>query len=350
MHTNSFPRLGLISAVALAPLGSQAVTFNLNDVTPGGMSAAALQGFQDAADIWSNLLIDNVTVNLDIRFDGNDIAGNPLGPTTLGSAGSTTQGLSYTAVRGALVADSTSANDATAVANLPAAPALSFLTNDANTSAVFLDNDGSANNTVLNVQTANAKALGLRPANDPATDAGISFNSSFSWDFDQSDGIGAGLNDFVGVSVHEIGHALGFTSGVDTVDATHGAGPNAPVDLNPFRVFRVLDLYRYSAAGQLDQATGGSPYFSLDGGVTNLATFSTGAFNGDGRQASHWEDNLGLGLFDPTANPPGNINLLSQLDIDSIDVVGWDLNPIPEPSSSLLILLGLGCTLRRRRA
>ena len=348
MHTHPLFKIGLISAVPLVPSGSQALSFVLNDVTPGGMSATALQGFQEAADFWSDRFIDPVTVNLDIRFDGNNIAGNPLGAMTLGSAGSSSQQLTYTQVRGALVLDSTSADDAIAVANLPAGPALSFLTNNATTSAVFLDNDGSPNNTVLDIQTANAKALGLRPANDPANDAGISFNSGFSWDFDPSDGIGAGLYDFVGVSIHEIGHALGFSSGVDVVDATHGAGPSAPVDLNNFRVHRTLDFYRYSAPGVLNYATGGAPYFSIDGGATSITTFSTGRHNGDGQQASHWKDNLGIGILDPTG-APGELLVYTQRDNQAMDVIGWDPNPIPEPSSALLALVALGFTVRRRK-
>ena len=93
----------------------------------------------------------------------------------------------------------------------------------------------------------------------------------------------------------------------------------------------------------------GAPYYSLDGGTTNIAPFSTGSFNGDGRQASHWKDNLGLGIFDPTANPPGQINILSQLDLDAIDVIGYDLNLIPEPSTTLLTLVTLGFAARRRK-
>ena len=334
---------GLISL----PSHSSAISFVFNDVTPGGMDPAALAGFQKAANIWEGLILDNIQVNLDIRFDNSDISGNAFPAGVLGSAGSTTQGISYTNVRGALILDAITIDDKTASANLPAAPSLSFLTHDANTSAVVTDNNASGNNNTLDVNTANAKALGLRPANDPATDAGISFNNAFTWDFDQSDGVDPGHQDFVGVSVHEIGHALGFTSGVDVVDFTHGAGPGAPVVLDNFRVHTVLDLYRYSAPGQLNYATGGNPYFSIDGGTTNLATFSTGSFNGDGQQASHWEDNLGIGIFDPTANPPGNINEISALDLLSLDVVGYDV--VPEPSAFLLSLIGLGFTLRRRR-
>jgi hypothetical protein len=347
---------GRLAAVAIIAAGigtpASALTFVLNDVTPGGMSPEALAGFTQATNIWSSYIGDAITINLDIRFDGNDISGSPLGGTILGSAGSTTQGLSYTAVRAALVAKATTADDAVAVANLPAGPALSFLTNDATTGNVVTDNNGTSNNTILNVNTANAKALGLRSANNSATDAGIAFNSSFSWDFDQSDGVGAGLQDFVGVTVHEIGHALGFVSGVDDVDVVSNPdGPSAPIDLDTFRVVTVWDLYRYSAAGQLDYAYGGAPYFSIDGGTTSLGTFSTGAFNGDGRQASHWKDNLGLGLMDPTANnpnaaPPGNENHLGALDLMAFDVIGYQL--IPEASSSVLVLLG-GCLAFRRR-
>ena len=334
--------LGLAVTTGCLTQEANALSFNLTDTTPGGMAADALAGFQQAVGIWESVISSNVTINLDIRFD------NSLPSNVLGSTGSTTQGLLYSNVRTALLGGASSSDDLIATAGLPAGSSLSFLTNDANTSAVITDNNGSGNNTTLNVNTANAKALGLRAANDAATDGSIAFNSAFSWDFDQTDGVGAGLQDFVGVTVHEIGHALGFVSGVDTVDATHGSGPSAPTDLNNFRVHSVLDLFRYSSAGQLDYATGGNPYFSLDAGVTNLALFSTGSFNGDGRQASHWKDNLGLGIMDPTANPPGNANTLSALDLRAFDVIGFTI--IPEPSSlSFGGLVALALVLHRRR-
>lgn len=339
--------VALSAVFVLAPGSARGISFVLNDVTPGGMSPAALAGFQQATTIWQSWIANAITVNLDIRFDANDFSGSPFGASTLGSASSTSQGSFYTDVRNALTLKSTSGNDAIAVAGLPAGASLSFLTNDPNTSAVVTDNNGSANNSILDINTANAKALGLRDANDAGTDAQIAFNNTFSWDFDQSDGVGAGLQDFVGVTVHEIGHALGFVSGVDTVDLTHGAGPFAGTSLDPFRVFSVLDLFRYSEDGQLNFASGGTPYFSIDGGATNLAAFSTGPFNGDGRQASHWKDNLGIGIMDPTANSPGSLNTLSSIDLVAFDVIGYQL--IPESSSALLGAIGLLCIVSRRR-
>ena len=349
---HTFSRIGLTSALAIIPLSSNAV-FSINLNILGTMPPEVSAAFDEGAAFWESKINNDITVNLDIRFDGNDPGGNPMGANTLGSTGRSLITPTYSAVRATLIAQANpSANDLTAIANLPAAGTLSFRTNETgatNNGDVFTDNDGSNNNTFLDVNTANAKALGLRAANDPGTDAQVAFNPTFDWDFDPSDGIDPGHQDFVGVTIHEIGHALGFRSGVDAVDARHGAGPFAPEDLDSFAVVTVLDLFRFSSPGQMDLATGGTPYFSLDGGTTNIAPFSTGAFNGDGAQASHWKDNLGLGILDPTANPPGQVNVVTQLDLDALDVIGFDVNPIPEPTSTLLALVALGFTAQRRK-
>src|SRR5262249_26172948 len=56
--------------------------------------------------------------------------------------------------------------------------------------------------------------------------------------------------------------------------------------------------------------------------ATSLGTFSTGQTHGDGRQASHWKDNLALGIMDPTA-APGEQMLITNLDRQAMDVIGW---------------------------
>lgn len=42
MRSHLLPKIGVIPAIALIPVRSQAITFNLNDITPGGMNATAL--------------------------------------------------------------------------------------------------------------------------------------------------------------------------------------------------------------------------------------------------------------------------------------------------------------------
>ena len=312
---------------------------NLADMQAGNQGAAkqtlaqdVVDGFGEAGDLWSAIFDDPITINVDIDFDN-------LGVGILGSTGNVTAQSDFSPTKTALTNDATSADDATAIANFQPGTSLDMLTNKTQIppSPIVRDNDGSGNNFALDVPRSNLKALGILAGNDAASDGSITFSDQFNWDFDRTP-TGSQF-DFVGVSAHEIGHLMGFTSGVDVVDITGGAGPLAPTDLNNFRVFSVLDLYRYSAnslaePGQpatgavLDLAYGGTPYFSLDAGLTNLGTFSTGSFNGDGRQASHWKDNLGLGIMDPTFSN-GEVGTITALDILAFDVIGYDLIPPP---------------------
>ena len=327
-----------LQLACLAP--SNALVVSLNPAA--GMDPNALAGFQAAANYWQSQLTDNVTVNVIVGFSA-------LGPGILGSAGSTSAVFSVADVRAALIGDATSTNDMLAIGNLPTLSGLggiSFLTqvnSETGSTAVTLDNDNSNNNRFLDLNTANAKALGWIAPDPLAADASITFSSLFSWDFDQSNGVGAGLQDFVGVAIHEIGHALGFVSGVDIVDGYIGN----PTNLDNYAIYSALDFFRFSAPGTLNLAAGDAAYFSLDGGTTNLGNFSTGRIYGDEEQASHWKDNLGLGIMDPTAQPAGQINTPSTLDLVAFDVIGWNL--VPEPSSALLGSLSLLFVMTRRR-
>jgi len=305
---------------------------------PGQQQLAndVVAGFTTAAGLWSSQLTNNFTFRLSIDYKA-------LGPGVLGQAGSDTVGVSYANTRNALISRATSSNDLTSVASLPSS-SISFVTNDRAGNRIT-DNDGSANNSILDITRANAKALGFLASGDLMEDTSITFSSNFSFDFNRADGIAPGSFDFIGVATHEIGHGLGFVSGVDVVDSFSGPnGGNKDSDLNgtgpgigtldPFRVFSVLDLFRYGAAGTRDLAYGGTPYFSIDGGTTNDGLFSTGAANGDGAQASHWKDNLNLGLMDPTTAPGERIDI-QERDLNAMDVIGY--NVVPEPGSLTLI-------------
>ena len=91
-------------------------------------------------------------------------------------------------------------------------------------------------------------------------------------------------------------------------------------------------------AGTIDWAADNADkYLSLDRGATNLGLFSNGVNRGDGRQASHWKDDLGLGIMDPTA-APGEQLVLTNRDLIAFDVIGYRL--VPEPGS--VALMGIG--------
>ena len=345
---------------AFTPVGALATLQTSNPTLYGDVTG----GFTTAGNIWAGYFCDDITVNINIDYPS-------MGANILGSASNQTLGYYYADVRTALQLDQTSADDFLAASNLPAGPNLSFLTNDASTGVLVVDANDTGNNAALDVPRANAKALGFTftygegiiAANDATLDASISFSSDFAWDFDRSNGISPGTYDFVGVAIHELGHAMGFVSGVDTVDV-FSAPYGYPVDLDPYRVFTVLDLYRRGAriGGGLDFAADGTgsdnPYFSLDGGATALGTFSTGSYNGDGSQASHWKDNLGLGILDPTFDF-GELGIVSALDVRAFDAIGYDLvvvqGTVPEidPAgigSALALALGaLGMIERRRQ-
>jgi hypothetical protein len=257
---------------------------------------------------------------------------------------------------------------------LDAAP-ISFVTNEPPvTGAIdsrtrFLDNNNSFDNNNMNVNTAQMKAMGLTPtyaANNPGQrDGSVSFSSSFTWDFDPTDGITPGSFDFVGVAAHEIGHALGFRSGVDLADVNALPGVALPGarGLNNIAWGTVHDLFRYGSFGgdfMRDWSIGGGPCYSINGNNC-VALLSTGRLNGDLRQASHWKDDAllnivpPLGLMDPTATGPNGTRpaqVFTKFDLIAFDAMGYDLaSAVPEPQSWAMMIAGfglVGATLRRR--
>jgi hypothetical protein len=181
----------------------------------------------------------------------------------LGSTGSTTNVAYVGDVFNALAANKGGKLDKIAVANLNPKPstfiggmAIDALVSAprANGTGVALpltrvaDTDRGANNSAFSANTSLMKALGMTPTyaatNPQKADGTVQFSTGFAFDFDPTDGIAANQIDFIGVAIHEIGHALGFRSGVDTYDVnTAFTGV-----LGNFALMSVWDTFRFSQA------------------------------------------------------------------------------------------------------
>jgi hypothetical protein len=360
---------GGLNAVVKSQSGG-GMKFILNNLGGVEEGTDAFKGFQAAAAIFSKYFTDDVTIRLDVRF-------SQLGAGILGSTGSTTNTISYAGLKTLMAADAKSVFDNKAVGTLQGGAALAFVSNEAGNCTVIanpscqaisstsrtLDNDNTFDNLNININTAQVKALGLNPVynantNPGGRDGSVSFSNQFNWDFDRSDGIDADKIDFVGVAAHEIGHALGFRSGVDTADV------NADLNragLDNIAWGTVHDLFRYKSFDgkpTLDWTIGGAACYSINAGQNCLALLSTGRNKGDGRQASHWKDdtltgNL-IGLMDPTASGPGGVRpfqAFTKFDAIAFDAMGYDL-AVPEPATWAMMISGfgfVGAAMRRRR-
>jgi len=315
------------------------VVFNL--IPEAGTPQFAMDGFAAAANRWSSVLADNITVNVQVGFV-------PLGQFIIGQAGSDFREYSYTDTRAALGSHGVSAADGSSYGALQTGASYNRLINHTS------DNPNGANSAVpyvttmnrVGMTTANAKVLGLL-APSTSLDAIIRFNSTFGFDFDPGNGITGGQFDFLGAATHELGHALGFVSGVDDVDQLGGTLTAESFSSN------LIDLFRFSAdslaagMGYTDlSADNRAKFFSVDGGMTQGPLFSNGNLYGDGRQASHWKDFMGLGIMDPTAFP-GELMAMTDNDLLAFDVLGYTL--VPEPSAGTLLVIS-GVTILWRRS
>ncbi|MEO1621667.1 MAG: NF038122 family metalloprotease, partial [Cyanobacteria bacterium J06632_3] len=217
---------------------------------------------------------------------------------------------------------------------------------EGNTVDVLVNGEVVDGNTQIMLTSAQAKALGMDEAITldngttwnrdlvvpDALDGYIVINQSYDWNYDflREGAAPESTLDFLSLALHEIGHQLGFVSGLDGL-----------LDINQLHSgetqiggITALDLFRHTVdstgienpdGAVSDLTIGANAYFSVDGGTTNLGLFSTGQ-GGDGFQAAHWKRMKdAMGIFDPTLAYQERLSL-TELDLQAIDALGYDVN------------------------
>ena len=293
-----------------------------------GTSIEQIIGFEMAGEIWSSYLNDDVTVRIYVEST-DQLPEDVVGAALPGKK----QKVKYDKLRDRMSEDLTTSEDSLAFDNLPSADKEFSVTID----GVELDKTKE-----FRITNANAKSLDLLDDDRKNLDGYIlvndlTGNDAVGWDYDalRNDGISGNEVDFLSVAMHEIGHVLGFVSGIDDNDwlevLAESQSEGKEIKDKDFKFASPLDLYRYSdstaANGKLDLSTGGDPFFSIDGGSNRLGNFANGEysdFGGDGYQASHWQQYSSQGIMNPIL-PVGQRNQISNLDLTAMDVVGWDI-------------------------
>jgi Ca2+-binding RTX toxin-like protein len=263
---------------------------------PGVNSAPA--GFKTAVEAAIQNLENTFTnpIAITIAFGWDEVHNSPVVST--GQSLSFDLRQNYSQVRSALAASVTSSDDLSAVATLPA--------QDPTNGGVFF------------VPWSQALALGLSGVPTGQVDGYVGLSASAPFNFDPNNRAVPGQLDATAVLEHEISEVMGRSGSLGTY-----AGPN---------VYKILDLFRYTLPENRD-LTPGPGYCSVDG-THLLAQYNDPTGGGD---AADWSSAVRDDAFDQKA-PSGQLNAVSPVDVQEMDVIGWDTTGTSSASPTLSIL------------
>ncbi len=295
----------VLSGGTAAYASSFVILPNFGSSITGDSNAATIEAtINSAIGIYEAAFTDPITVH--ITFNEMN--------TGLGASSTFFFNIPYTSYLAALTADAKTSNDATALAHLGAGP-----NNPVN---------GDLN---INVKTANLRAVGLDLLNPPSVDGTVGLNTSIT-NLSRGGPQDSSKYDLMAVTEHEIDEVLGLGSAL----------PN-----RPYSTIFPEDLFRYGSGGGRNFTTSGdNAYFSIDG-TTDLARFNqdSGGDYGDWWSAGVHTPKVQDAFGTPGAQPNLGVELTG------LDVIGYDLAPVPEPATVVLLGTGLAVSaLRRRKA
>src|SRR5262245_18909666 len=290
----------------------------------------AKAAFLRAAQTWESLIQNPITVVIDVDFGpthfGKPFPENALGATDFQRKFGPT---AYPIIRNALIKSAGSPEEAAIYNALPAQ-----LPTDVGPTTGMIFHVAAMRALGLFQSVADPDAekatLGMPPA--------IGFNSTEDFDFDPSDGIKAKRYDFTALATHEIGHALGFFSGVGLQELYPDGPPQLPEVLDIFRFRPGVTSETFATAPRI-LSSGGEQIFFGGGAELPLSAGRPASTGGDGWQAGHWKDDSQdghyIGIMHP-AFPGGTRYEMTVNDIAAFERIGYRMNPLPNPQEAEL--------------
>lgn len=304
----------IAGAMALSAPGLPALTitptFTAAFNTDFGASAAAAQAsWIAAANVFTANFSDPIHINITVDA--------VTGTSVFGQSSTSLLGYSWSTLYTALAAGSDSPNDAVALG--------------AGGSLTVADPAGAGAGPWW-VSTAEAKAIGLI-ADNTSNDGTTRFGAGNPFTF--SGPIAANTYDFQGVAAHEISEVMGR---LGISGGTLGGFTNS---------HSLIDAFSYTGAGTRGLGGGAGNYFSINNGTSLLKLWNNATgLGGNGLDSRDWAPGSN-DSFNQFSNP-SVVNPVSAVDLQLLDVLGYDL--VPEPSSATLLAAGLATVafLRRR--
>jgi hypothetical protein len=296
--------LAVLAVMVVAGRTASALNINLEfdtdaNYTAAGLSAADITAMKaacaSAAAQFTSRYSDPINVNI-------KVTASP-GTSDLGSSTTPFDTVdSYNNLRAAFAADSKTADDATTVGAGGSLPAGA---------------DPIATAHIYNVTRAQAKALGLRP-NDAQNDGTFNFGGGQKWTYDPNNRNVAGKFDFIGVAMHEYSEIMGRNSLMG--DALGTGTPQ----------YVAMDLFHYTGPGARGFGKGPGRFFSFNNGTNLLIAFNDNTANGGDLQdwAGPAPDSFNA------AGPPGEQDDLTPVDLQNMDVIGYDRGTTTTPPGS----------------
>ena len=278
-----------------------------SSITGNPNSAAIEATINRAISIYESLFTDPITIEIRFRYSTTEPNGDPMPAGLIALSNYVYYPIPWNTYIDALRADARTGNDSIATASLPGS-ALS-------TNVL----PGSAAGRAVGLDTPTAMFADGTVGNGGPYDGIVTLNSSSPYQFTRPP-IGTNY-DAQRSFEHEMDEVIGF-----------GSHLNISSD-----ELRPQDLFSWSSAGNRNTSSSGTRYFSINGGVTNIANFNQGPqgdfgdWLSEGCPQSHpYVQNAFVCTgqsSDITATSPEGINL---------DVIGYDLvntlTPPPTPT------------------